>query len=545
MKTKSKLLSVFLTLCMVLLLVPSTVFAQDINLPSGVKYTSNYHHQYYTKIDVNANVSIKDLDGTVVETKQVTKTSGNFLKGGLSDEVVKCTLSKIWSDIETPYKSQGTVKHENNDGKLSFDHFDSVYFYTFTPKIGDVITFETEEEAQQYFDEHQDATGTFNRLLDVYEYQIYKNTYDLIVEKNTSSAITQVNINSLYNYEVGSTPHATAKLSQGENEYEIAYECWEEMENGEPIAFWYSDESKYIPSMKRITKFEDGKTYMYSIELREKDGYKFSDQCDVNINNKKQSTVIKTINGLFMPSIETIHPVALKEIGTIEINNATLNFKDGEKPVFTGITPEDAKYMIVFEEWRTDGEWTRSEEWFNNDEHHGNDKTINTFDKNKTYHYNLFVQPTHAAGEEGWVFGPHTKLIINGKEVSYTYQTDAEYEGGLTYDFYSYTELSMTPETTHTHSFKWVIDKEPTTTTKGSKHEECTICSYKKASIEIPMKIIETKPNGSTTHENKTVVQGTTQTPQTGDHTNISLGLSVLLLSMLGIIVLYKKKYIE
>lgn len=27
---------------------------------------------------------------------------------------------------------------------------------------------------------------------------------------------------------------------------------------------------------QRITKFEDGKTYMYSIELREKDGYKFS-----------------------------------------------------------------------------------------------------------------------------------------------------------------------------------------------------------------------------------------------------------------------------
>lgn len=106
---KMKLLPVFLTLCIVLLLVPCTVFAQDINLPSGVKYTSNYHHQYYTKIDVNANVSIKDLDGTVVETKQVTKTSGNFLKGGLSDEAVKSTLSNIWSDIETPYKSQGTV----------------------------------------------------------------------------------------------------------------------------------------------------------------------------------------------------------------------------------------------------------------------------------------------------------------------------------------------------------------------------------------------------------------------------------------------------
>lgn len=120
-----------------------------------------------------------------------------------------------------------------------------------------------------------------------------------------------------------------------------------------------------------------------------------------------------------MPSIETIHPVTVKEIGTIDIN-ATLNFKDGDKPVFTGTTPENAKYMLVFEEWRTDG---------------GDGlvltnglmmmnimvmiKTITTFDKNKTYHYNLFVQPTHNAGSEGWVFGPHTKLIINGKEVTY------------------------------------------------------------------------------------------------------------------------------
>lgn len=542
---KMKLLPVFLTLCIVLLLVPCTVFAQDINLPSGVKYTSNYHHQYYTKIDVNANVSIKDLDGTVVETKQVTKTSGNFLKGGLSDEAVKSTLSNIWSDIETPYKSQGTVKHENNDGKMSFDHFDSGHFYTFTPKIGDVITFETEEEAQQYFDEHQDATGTFNKLLDVYEYQIYKNTYDLIVEKNTSPAITQVNINSLYNYEVGSTPHATAKLSQDENEYEIAYECWEEMENGEPIAFWYSDESKYIPSMKRITKFEDGKTYMYSIELREKDGYKFSNQCDVYINNKKQSTVIKTINGLFMPSIETIHPVMVKEIGTIEINNATLKFKDGDKPVFTGTTPENAKYMLVFEEWRTDGEWTRSDKWFNDDEHHGNDKTITTFDKNKTYHYNLFVQPTHNAGSEGWVFGPHTKLIINGKEVTYTYKTDAEYENGLRYDFFVFTPINMIPDSTHTHSFKWFIDKEATTTEKGSKHEECTICGYKKAFIDIPMKDLETKANGSAITEDKKIDIVVKDTPKTGDNTNVSLGLSVFVLSLFGLVALCKKKYTE
>ena len=36
------------------------------------------------------------------------------------------------------------------------------------------------------------------------------------------------------------------------------------------------------------------------------------------------------------------------------------------------------------------------------------------------------------------------------------------------------------------HSFKWVVDKEATATKKGTKHEECKVCGYKKAAVEIP-----------------------------------------------------------
>lgn len=36
------------------------------------------------------------------------------------------------------------------------------------------------------------------------------------------------------------------------------------------------------------------------------------------------------------------------------------------------------------------------------------------------------------------------------------------------------------------HTFEWVIDREPTATQSGSKHEECTICGYKAAATEIP-----------------------------------------------------------
>lgn len=51
------------------------------------------------------------------------------------------------------------------------------------------------------------------------------------------------------------------------------------------------------------------------------------------------------------------------------------------------------------------------------------------------------------------------------------------------------------------HIFKWVIDKEATKTEAGSKHEECSECGYKKASVEIP-KIEEP------TKEEKPVVPG-------------------------------------
>ena len=42
------------------------------------------------------------------------------------------------------------------------------------------------------------------------------------------------------------------------------------------------------------------------------------------------------------------------------------------------------------------------------------------------------------------------------------------------------------------HSFTWVIDKEATAEEKGSKHEQCTVCGYAKAAVEIPVGGIKT-----------------------------------------------------
>ena len=48
------------------------------------------------------------------------------------------------------------------------------------------------------------------------------------------------------------------------------------------------------------------------------------------------------------------------------------------------------------------------------------------------------------------------------------------------------------------HDFKWVVDKEATATQKGSKHEECRVCGYKKAAVEIPATGFTTKPTDPT-----------------------------------------------
>ena len=48
------------------------------------------------------------------------------------------------------------------------------------------------------------------------------------------------------------------------------------------------------------------------------------------------------------------------------------------------------------------------------------------------------------------------------------------------------------------HDFKWVVDKEATATQKGSKHEECRVCGYKKAAVEIPAAGSTTKPTDPT-----------------------------------------------
>lgn len=791
-KTKpKKLLTVLLTLCMVLSLTAFTAYAGELPkpdyLPEGVTYSNDYDHTYHTQVNVTANVSVKDSDGTVVETTQVSKSTEEFLKGGVG--MLQSNIARLQTEIETPYQASGTVTRGDRGAQTIFDHFETASFYTFTPASGDPVKFSTDlDAAKQYFSEHPDATGTFTKLLDVHEYQKYNYTYDLTVQENSqpASTITSAVVKNVkFNYQPGDAPQATAEVYNDDaDKYEIDYECWQQFENNEPVAAWYSDNGSH-GSLPTITEFESGKKYVYFLMLKPKDGYSFNSETAVTVNGesvksslsgeylyvpavktitptKQNSTLTAvdvenvkldyqpgdaprasakktgtnqdkydisyecweknekdandtlhtvgywysdescysdgdvrfstfekggryeysvklqakdgytfdsnltnkenvTLNGASLPSfawvmvmddgktclikygtflrpgqavekidfdarinfdvgdkpsfmtsavdpfidldherwdandgsgygitssdywneryngklitefeagksytygvyfkisdlgmeegyrfdkntklyingeeitltpdqisiddsgetiwfmnVLTMTPTTVKVIDVVEINDATVSFKDGDKPVFTGDVPDDVYYVLRAAWWELDSKTGAiSADFFSG----AYENKITAFEAGKTYHYGVYVVAVGYVESENtsYVFGPNTKLKINGEFVNYK-RYEGDTSDGSDGTMWVLTDLTMTPaadghthnygtewkydSTNHwhececgnktditAHTFKQIIDKEATATEKGSKHEECTVCGYKKAAVDIP-----------------------------------------------------------
>lgn len=846
-KTKpKKLLTVLLALCMVLSIVPITAFAVEIDfLPQGVTYLNDYKHTYHTQVNVTANVSVKDSNGAVVETTQVSKSSGefNFITEGFpSAEVLQTAVGNLQTEIETPYKARGTVTSENESAGPIIDHFESASLYTFTPTSGNPVDFSSDlEAAKQYFNEHPDATGTFTVILDVHQYQIYDYTYDLTVQENSqpASTITSAVVKNVkFNYQPGDAPQATAEVYNADaDKYEIAYECWQEFENNEPVAAWYSDNGSH-GSLPTITEFESGKKYVYFLMLKPKDGYSFNSETTVTVNGEsvksslsgeylyvpavktitptKQNTVITsaavenvkldykdgeaprttataavadrdkydilyecwgklektdeyttkpvaywysdedycpsgyadltsfnkdgkykysvrleakdgyifsdsisaddiTLNGKSLPegsfvmtlddnstcvvtygmnmrpgqavekidfnarinfiagdkpsfmtsavdpfidldherwdandgsgygitssdywneryngklitefeagksytygvyfkisdlgmeegyrfdkntklyingeeitltpdqinvddngetiwfsNVLTMTPTTVKVIDVVEINDATVSFKDGDKPVFTGDVPDDVYYVLRAAWWELDSKTGAiSADFFSG----AYENKITAFEAGKTYHYGVYVVAVGYVESENttYVFGPNTKLKINGEFVNYK-RYEGDESDGSDGTMWVLTDLAMTPaadghthkygtewkydETNHwhececgnkadimAHNFKWIIDKEATTAEKGSKHEECTVCGYKKAAVDIPVTDFgnssddeANKPTNTVSSKSSSADQTNkpinTASPKTGNTDNMILWIVLLI----------------
>ena len=777
-KTKpKKLLTVLLALCMVLSIVPITAYAGVTDVTGG-STTNTYSHFYHTKVETTAQVTIKDADGNVAETTEVTK-SGDFVEGNFNSDAVQAEIKRIDDEIIAQFSSRGNITTENRNSTFILDHFESSNIIT----PGDNILVGDQDALENA------ASGSVNKNIVVHQYQVYQTTYDLIVQENSqpTNTIPVATIeNAKFNYQPGDAPQATAQVTAADAEkYEIDYECWQQFENNEPVAAWYSDNGSH-GSLPTITEFESGKRYVYFLMLKPKDGYSFNSETTVTVNEesvksslsgeylyvpavktitptKQNSTLTAvdvenvkldyqpgdaprasakkagtnqdkydifyecweknekdandtmntvgywysdescysdgdvrfstfekggryrysvklqakdgytfdsnltnkenvTLNGASLPSfgswvmvmddgktclitygtelrpgqavekidfiartnfnagdkpsfmtsavdpfidldherwdandgsgygitssdywneryngklitefeagksytygvyfkisdlgmeegyrfdkntklyingeeitltpdqinvddngetiwfsnVLTMMPTTVKVIDVVEINDATVSFKDGDKPVFTGTVPNDTPYAFRCEWWSLDentGIVSTEPEW-------GSDiytNKITAFEAGKTYHYGVYVVAYGDVGNIRYIFGPDTKLKINGEFVNYT-RYEGDESDGSDGTMWVLTDLTMTPaadghthkygtewkydETNHwhececgnkaditAHNFKWIIDKEATATEKGSKHEECTVCGYKKAAVDIP-----------------------------------------------------------
>ena len=775
-KTKpKKLLTVLLTLYLALSIVPITAYAGVTDVTGGTT-TNTYSHFYHTKVETTAQVTIKDADGNVIETTEVTK-SGDFVEGNISSDAVQAEIKKIDDEIIAQFSSRGNITTENRNSALMFDHFESSNIITGDSiLVGDLDALENA------------ASGSVHKNLVVHEYQVYQITYDLIVQENSqpASTITSAVVKNVkFNYQPGDAPQATAEVYNDDaDKYEIAYECWQEFENNEPVAAWYSDNGSH-GSLPTITEFESGKKYVYFLMLKPKDGYSFNSETAVTVNGesvksslsgeylyvpavktitptKQNSTLTAvdienvkldyqpgdaprasakkagtnqdkydisyecweklekdandtmhkvgywysdescysdgdvrfstfekggrykysvklqakdgytfdsnltnkenvTLNGASLPSfawvmvmddgktclirygtelrpgqavekidfnarinfiegdkpyflnsavdpfidldherwdandgsgygitssdywneryngklitefeaeksytygvyfkisdlgmeegyrfdkntklyingeeitltpdqisiddsgetiwfmnVLTMTPTTVKVIDVVEINDATVSFKDGDKPVFTGDVPDDVYYVLRAAWWELDSKTGAiSADFFSG----AYENKITAFEAGKTYHYGVYVVAVGYVESENtsYVFGPNTKLKINGEFVNYK-RYEGDTSDGSDGTMWVLTDLTMTPaadghthkygtewkhdETNHwhececgnkaditAHTFKQIIDKEATAIEKGSKHEECTVCGYKKTAVDIP-----------------------------------------------------------
>ena len=776
-KTKpKKLLTVLLTLYLALSIVPITAYAGVTDVTGG-STTHNYSLFYHTKVETTAQVTIKDADGNVAETTEVTK-SGDFVEGNFNSDAVQAEIERIDDEIIAQFSSRGNITIENRNSTFILDHFESGNIIA---PDGDILV--GDQDALE-----NAASGSVNTNLVVHQYQVYQTTYDLIVQENSqpTNTIPVATIeNAKFNYQPGDAPQATAQVTAADAEkYEIDYECWQQFENNEPVAAWYSDNGSH-GSLPTITEFESGKKYVYSLMLKPKDGYSFSNETAVTVNGesvmsslsgeylyvpavktitptKQNSTLTAvdienvkldyqpgdaprasakktgtnqdkydisyecweklekdandtmhkvgywysdercysdgdvrfstfekggrykyyvklqakdgytfdsnltnkenvTLNGASLPSfawvmvmddgktclirygtelrpgqavekidfdarinfiagdkpsfmtsavdpfidldherwdandgsgygitssdywneryngklitefeagksytygvyfkisdlgmeegyrfdkntklyingeeitltpdqisiddsgetiwfmnVLTMTPTTVKVIDVVEINDATVSFKDGDKPVFTGDVPDDVYYVLRAAWWELDSKTGAiSADFFSG----AYENKITAFEAGKTYHYGVYVVAVGYVESENttYVFGPNTKLKINGEFVNYT-RYEGDESDGSDGTMWVLTDLTMTPaadghthkygtewkydETNHwhececgnkaditAHTFKQIIDKEATATEKGSKHEECTVCGYKKAAVDIP-----------------------------------------------------------
>ena len=135
-----------------------------------------------------------------------------------------------------------------------------------------------------------------------------------------------------------------------------------------------------------------------------------------------------------------------------------------------------------------------------------------------------------ACGEKG------TETFVSGEKLNHTFKTEWSNDEN---NHWHECSLCGTVKDKAAHTFEWKIDKKPTAGEAGSKHEECTVCGYKKDAV-----IIEPTGTTTTTPPAVTTTEGNAETPEKSGAAWVWAIVAVVVLGggVTVVIVLVRKK---
>ena len=420
------------------------VLPSNVTLEKGQSYTYNFP-------DVEGGMPDKPLR-ELVETKYYRADAAS----GTLAEVQDASMSDVtarFEPVDDHMRLTLTFTGGAAGGSYRLTRTETLYIgaaltYTGTDYEGDnIIVGDPDDIFNAY---RPSGSVVINETRDDY-YIRYNIDSAITLVASESQALENLDVNDVKtDYAPGEAPRATATIPAADvDKYEIAYECWEEMDGSDPaeltpVAFWYSDPAKYPTGARRIEHFEEGKFYMYSVELRLKGDNTVADDCMMYVNGR-WAHHIKTVNGVFAPNADNMlceQPIdEWRAIDVIEINGATTTFKAGDRPVFTANVPMGSNSLPQCEFWTgSDGSEVNSQEfWDQNITNH-----IDAFKPGVTYRYGIYLKSAR-----GFYFTSDTKLVINGQECGYQVADSvSDEDSGWIYTLWLNTDLTFTPEAT-------------------------------------------------------------------------------------------------